>query len=154
VAAFNMDALYFGGPTRDVTVVNIGASELEPYLAVAAKAQGRELQAEPTPERGIFFRSDHFNFAKRGVPALYIKSGVDDRENGAEWRRKYYADFTAQKYHKVGDEYSADADLRGGVQDLELLYAVGAKLAAEKSWPNWNPDSEFRAARDQSRAGR
>lgn len=154
VAAFNMDAIYFGGPTRDVTVVNIGASELESYLAVAAKAQDRVLQAEPTPERGIFFRSDHFNFAKRGVPALYIKSGVEDRENGTEWRRQYYADFTAQKYHKVGDEYSADADLRGGVQDLALLYAVGAKLAAEKSWPNWHQDSEFRAARDRSRAAR
>lgn len=154
VAAFNMDALYFGGPTRDVTVVNIGASQLESYLAIAARAQGRELQPEPTPERGIFFRSDHFNFAKRGVPALYIKSGVDDREKGIEWRRKYYADFTAQKYHKPGDEYSSDADLRGGVQDLELLYAVGAKLAMEESWPNWNADSEFRAARDRSRAGR
>jgi Zn-dependent M28 family amino/carboxypeptidase len=154
VAAFNMDAMYFGGPTRDVTVVNIGASELESYLAIAARAQGRELQPEPTPERGIFFRSDHFNFARRGVPALYIKSGVDDREKGIEWRQKYYADFTAQKYHKPGDEYSPEADLRGGVQDLELLYAVGAKLAAEDSWPNWSADSEFRAARDRSRAGR
>ena len=154
VAAFNMDAMYFGGPTRDVTVVNIGASELESYLAIAARAQGRELQPEPTPERGIFFRSDHFNFARRGVPALYTKSGVDDREKGIEWRQKYYADFTAQKYHKPGDEYSPEADLRGGVQDLELLYAVGAKLAAEDSWPNWSEDSEFRAARDRSRAGR
>ena len=154
VAAFNMDAMYFGGPTRDITVVNFGASQLESYLAIAARAQGRELQPEPTPERGIFFRSDHFNFARRGVPALYIKSGVDDREKGIEWRQKYYADFTAQKYHKPGDEYSADADLRGGVQDLELLYAVGTKLAAEDSWPNWSADSEFRAARDRSRAGR
>jgi Zn-dependent M28 family amino/carboxypeptidase len=154
VAAFNMDAMYFGGPTRDVTVINIGASELENYLADAAKAQGRVLQAEPTPERGYFFRSDHFNFAKRGVPALYIKSGIEDRERGAEWRQKYYDDFTAQKYHKVGDEYSPDADLRGGVEDLALLYAVGARLAAEKTFPNWYPDSEFRAARDRSRAGR
>ncbi len=153
VAAFNMDAIYFGGPTRDVSVVNIGASELEDYLASAAKAQGRMLQAEPTPERGYFFRSDHFNFAKRGVPALYIKTGVDDREHGIAWKQKYYEDFTAQKYHKVGDEYSPDADLRGGVEDLSLLYAVGAKLAGEKSFPNWNPDSEFRAARDRSRAG-
>jgi Zn-dependent M28 family amino/carboxypeptidase len=153
VAVFNMDALYFGGPTRDVTVVNIGASQLEDYLAEAARAQDRVVQAEPTPERGLFFRSDHFNFAKRGVPALYIKSGVEDRERGAEWRRKQYEDFTAQKYHKVGDEYSPDADLRGGIQDLELLYAVGSRLAGEKSWPNWNPDSEFRAARDRSRAG-
>lgn len=154
VAVFNMDALYFGGPTRDVTVVNFGASELERYLADAAKSQGRVLEAEPTPERGYFFRSDHFNFAKRGVPALYIKSGIDDRERGREWRRKYFEDFTAQRYHKPGDEYSSDADLRGGVQDLELLYAVGARLAGEESFPNWNKDSEFRAARDRSRAAR
>ncbi len=154
VAAFNMDAIYFGGPTRDVSVINFGASELERYLADAARAQGRVLQAEPTPERGYFFRSDHFNFAKRGVPALYIKSGVEDRERGAEWRRKYYEDFTAQKYHKVGDEYSDDADLRGGVEDMALLHAVGSRLAAEKTFPNWNADSEFRAARDRSRAGK
>ena len=86
------------------------------------------------------------------MPALYIKTGVDDREHGIAWRQKYYADFTAQKYHKVGDEYSPDADLRAGVEDLSLLYAVGAKLAEEKTFPNWNPDSEFRAARDRSRA--
>ncbi len=152
VAAFNMDAMHFGGPTRDVTVVNIGASELENYLADAAKAQGRVLKEEPTPEKGTFFRSDHFNFAKRGVPALYIKGGIDDREHGAARREKYLADFTAQKYHKVGDEYSPDADLRAGVEDMSLLYAVGAKLAAEKTFPNWNRDSEFRAARDRSRA--
>ena len=152
VAAFNMDAMHFGGPTRDVTVVNIGASQLENYLADAAKAQGRVIRAEPTPEKGTFFRSDHFNFAKRGVPALYIKGGIDDREHGAAWRQKYLDDFTAQKYHKVGDEYSPDVDLRAGVEDLDLLYAVGAKLAREKGFPNWNPDSEFRAARDRSRA--
>jgi Zn-dependent M28 family amino/carboxypeptidase len=152
VAVFNMDAMHFGGPTRDVTVVNIGASQLENYLADAARAQDRVLTPEPTPEKGTFFRSDHFNFAKRGVPALYIKGGIDDREHGTAWRQKYLADFTAQKYHKVGDEYSPDADLRAGVEDLSLLYAVGAKIAAEKTFPNWNADSEFRAARDRSRA--
>jgi Zn-dependent M28 family amino/carboxypeptidase len=152
VAAFNMDAMHFGGPTRDVTVVNIGASELENYLADAARAQGRVLMPEPTPEKGTFFRSDHFNFAKRGVPALYIKGGIDDREHGAAWRQQYLADFTAQKYHKVGDEYSPDADLRGSVEDLSLLYTVGAKIASEQTFPNWNQDSEFRATRDRSRA--
>jgi len=151
VAAFNMDAMHFGGPTRDVTVVNIGASQLETYLADAARAQGRVLRPEPTPEKGTFFRSDHFNFAKRGVPALYIKGGIDDREHGEAWRQKYLADFTAQKYHKLGDEYFPEADLRAGVEDLSLLYAVGARLAGEKTFPNWNADSEFRAARDQSR---
>lgn len=154
VAAFNMDAMHFGGPTRDVTVVNFGASDLERYLEVAARAQGRVLKEEPTPEKGTFFRSDHFNFAKYGVPALYIKGGIDDREHGAAWRQKYLDDFTAQKYHKVGDEYAPDADLRAGVEDLQLLYAVGAKLAGEKAWPNWHQDSEFRAARDRSRTAR
>jgi Zn-dependent M28 family amino/carboxypeptidase len=154
VAAFNMDAMHFGGPTRDVTVVNIGASQLEGYLALAARKQDRVLKEEPTPEKGTFFRSDHFNFAKRGVPALYIKGGIDDREHGMAWRQQYLDDFTAQKYHKVGDEYSPDADLRAGVQDLELLYTVGAKLAGERAWPNWSADSEFRAARDRSRAAR
>ena len=154
VAAFNMDAMHFGGPTRDVTVVNIGASELENYLADAAKAQGRVLMAEPTPEKGTFFRSDHFNFAKRGVPALYIKGGIDDREHGVAWRQKYLADFTAQKYHKVGDEYSPDADLRAGVEDLSLLYAVGAKLAAEKDLSELESGQRIsRRARSQPRRG-
>jgi Zn-dependent M28 family amino/carboxypeptidase len=152
VAAINMDSLHFGGPARDVTVIGFGASELERYLASAAKKQGRVLTPDPTPEIGSFFRSDHFNFAKHGVPALYIKGGIDDRERGVEWRRKYLAEFTAKNYHQVGDNYSPDADLRAGVENLDLLYAVGAQLAAEKTFPNWNADSEFRAARDRARA--
>jgi Zn-dependent M28 family amino/carboxypeptidase len=152
VAVINMDSMHFGGPTRDVTVIGFGASELEKYLAKAAAKQGRVLKPDPTPERGSFYRSDHFNFAKRGVPALYIKGGIDDRERGVEWREKYLAEFTTKNYHQVGDNYSPDADLRAGVDDLDLLYAVGSKLAAEKAFPNWNADSEFRAARDRSRA--
>jgi Zn-dependent M28 family amino/carboxypeptidase len=153
VAAINMDAIYFGGPTRDVSVVNRGASELETYLSAAARAQGRVLKGEPNPEKGTFFRSDQFSFAKRGVPALYIKTGIDDREHGAEWGQKQLVEYISQRYHQVGDEYSPDADLRAGVEDLSLLYAVGAALAGAKSFPNWNADSEFRAARDRSRAG-
>jgi Zn-dependent M28 family amino/carboxypeptidase len=151
VAAINMDAMHFGGPTRDVTVIGFGASELERYLASAAKNQDRVLAPDPTPEIGSFFRSDHFNFAKRGVPALYIKGGIDDRERGVEWRRKYLAEFTTKNYHQVGDNYLPNADLRAGVNDLDLLYAVGTQLAKEKSFPNWNADSEFRAARDRAR---
>jgi Zn-dependent M28 family amino/carboxypeptidase len=110
------------------------------------------LTPDPTPEIGSFFRSDHFNFAKRGVPALYIKGGIEDRERGVEWRKKYLAEFTSKNYHQVGDNYSPDADLRAGVENLDLLYAVGATLAAETTFPNWNADSEFRAARDRARA--
>jgi Zn-dependent M28 family amino/carboxypeptidase len=152
VAAINMDSLHFGGPARDVTVIGFGASELERYLAAAAKKQDRVLTPDPTPEIGSFFRSDHFNFAKHGVPALYIKGGIEDREHGIEWRKKYLAEFTANNYHQVGDNYSPDADLRAGVENLDLLYAVGARLAAETRFPNWYKDSEFRAARDRARA--
>lgn len=152
VAAINLDAIYFGGPTHDVTVVGYGASELEDYLAAAAKAQGRELRPEPQPEKGFFFRSDHFNFAKRGVPALYTKLGIDDRERGAKWGQRQADEFVAERYHKPADEYAPGVDLRGAVEDLQLLYRVGARLAAEKSFPNWREDSEFRAIRDRSRA--
>ena len=152
VAAFNMDAMYFGGPTRDVTVVNIGASSSRTIWPKPRRRRAGCSWQSRRRRRATFFRSDHFNFAKRGVPALYIKGGIDDREHGIAWRQKYFADFTAQKYHKVGDEYSPDADLRAGVEDLALLYAVGAKLAAEKTFPNWNPTVNF--ARRAIAAGR
>jgi Zn-dependent M28 family amino/carboxypeptidase len=152
VAAINMDALPFGGPTRDVTVIGFGASELERYLQAAAKRQGRVLKEEPTPEKGFFYRSDHFNFAKGGVPALYVKLGIDDRLKGPIWGQAQLDEFVAQRYHKVGDEYSPTVDVSGAVEDLNLLYAVGAQLAREKHFPNWYPNNEFRATRDRSRA--
>ena len=150
VAALNMDAIPWGGPTRDVSVIGYGASELEPYLERAAAKQDRVLREEPTPENGFFYRSDHFNFAKVGVPALYFKLGVEDREKGAEWAKAQAAEFTALHYHKPSDEFRPGTDLRGGVQDLELLFEVGSTLAREKRFPNWYATSEFRAARDRS----
>ena len=150
VAALNMDAMSWGGPTRDVSVIGFGASELEEYLAAAAKNQDRVLREEPTPEKGFFYRSDHFNFAKVGVPALYFKMGVEDRENGVEWARAKQAEFTLRDYHKPSDEWRPGTDLRGSLEDLELLYAVGARLAREKRFPQWYPTSEFRAARDRA----
>ncbi|MFM7396943.1 MAG: M28 family metallopeptidase [Gammaproteobacteria bacterium] len=152
VAALNMDAMTWGGPTRDVSVVGFGASELEPYLERAAKKQDRVLREEPTPENGSFYRSDHFNFAKVGVPALYFKLGIEDREKGAEWAKAQAAEFTALHYHKPSDEFRPGTDLRGGIQDLELLLDVGSTLAREKRFPNWYATSEFRAARDRSLA--
>lgn len=152
VAALNMDAISWGGPTRDVSVIGFGASELEPYLERAAAKQDRVLREEPTPENGFFYRSDHFNFAKVGVPALYFKMGIEDREKGAEWAKAQAAEFTTLHYHKPSDEFRPGTDLRGGVQDLELLFDVGATLAREKRFPNWYATSEFRGARDRSMA--
>jgi Zn-dependent M28 family amino/carboxypeptidase len=150
VAALNMDAMSWGGPTRDVSVIGFGASELEEYLAVAAKTQDRVLRMEPTPEKGFFYRSDHFNFAKVGVPALYFKMGVEDREKGVEWARARQAEYTLRDYHKPSDEWRPGTDLRGSLEDLALLHAVGARLAREKRFPNWYPSSEFRSARDRT----
>ncbi|MEY2720833.1 MAG: hypothetical protein RL597_278, partial [Pseudomonadota bacterium] len=152
VAALNMDAIPWGGPTRDVSVIGYGASELEPYLERAAAKQDRVLREEPTPENGFFYRSDHFNFAKVGVPALYFKLGIEDREKGAEWAKAQAAEFTALHYHKPSDEFRPGTDLRGGLQDLELLFDIGSTLAREKRFPNWYATSEFRAARDRSLA--
>jgi Zn-dependent M28 family amino/carboxypeptidase len=150
VAALNMDAMSWGGPTRDVSVIGFGASQLEEYLAVAAKTQDRVLRMEPTPEKGFFYRSDHFNFAKVGVPALYFKMGVEDREKGVEWARARQAEYTLRDYHKPSDEWRPGTDLRGSLEDLALLHAVGARLAREKRFPNWYPSSEFRSARDRT----
>jgi Zn-dependent M28 family amino/carboxypeptidase len=152
VAAINIDALHFGGQRRDVIVVGHGASELEDYLVREARPRKMRVVPEHNPERGSFFRSDHFNFAREGVPALYIKLGIDDRAKGEEWGLKQLDEYNAARYHQVGDEYTADTDLSGAVEALGLLYGVGARLAREKAFPNWYRDSEFRAARDRSRA--
>jgi Zn-dependent M28 family amino/carboxypeptidase len=151
-AAINMDAIHFGGPRRDVIVVGHGASELEEYLAREARARNMRVVPEHNPERGSFFRSDHFNFAREGVPALYIKLGIDDRAQGQEWGLKQLDEYNTARYHQVADEYTVNADVRGAVEALGLLYGVGARLSRERSFPNWYRDSEFRAARDRSRA--
>jgi len=110
------------------------------------------LRDEPTPEKGFYFRSDHFNFAKGGVPALYIESGLDDREHGIEWAKARNAEYITKDYHKPSDEFRPGSDLRGGMENIELMFAVGMQIARERRFPNWRVDSEFRAARDRSRA--
>ena len=149
-AVINLDALYAGGPARDIVVVGSGNSDLEDYLRKAAKQQDRVTSPEPTPEKGFYYRSDHFNFAKQGVPALYTKLGMDDRERGREYGQQQQEDYIAKRYHQPSDEYSKDLDFRGSFEDLELLYRVGERVANEKGWPEWYKDSEFRAVREQT----
>jgi Zn-dependent M28 family amino/carboxypeptidase len=152
-AAFNIDALSPVGRTRDVEVVGYGASELEDVLRRYAALQGRVLKPDPEPEKGHFFRSDHFMLAKYGVPALYIKSGGDSLTQPAGWVAEREAEYLANRYHKPADKYQADWDVAGSLEDLKLLYATGAEIAASGVWPAWYPSSEFRAIREQSRAG-
>ncbi|MEZ5499392.1 MAG: M28 family metallopeptidase [Steroidobacteraceae bacterium] len=152
VAVFNMDAMHFGGRTRDVTVVGYGASELDDYLKRAAVRQDRIVEPEPTPEKGFYYRSDHFNMAKKGVPALYIKLGIDDREHGRDWGREQLEKFTATCYHQTCDNYSPDVRLDGSTEDLNLLLSIGREIANDGQYPNWRAGNEFRAIRDRSRA--
>lgn len=153
VAVLNMDAMTVSGPTRDVVVIGHGKSELEQILAAKAAQQDRVLKPEDAPEQGFFYRSDHFNFAKRGVPALFAEGGIDHVEKGAEWGRAQADDYVQNRYHKPTDEFDPSWDLSGLAEDVALLYEVGAELANSQAWPNWYEDAEFRAARDRSRAG-
>lgn len=148
VAALNMDAVQVIGRTRDVVVIGYGSSELEDILKRAAEAQGRVVVPEPTPENGFYFRSDHFNFARVGVPALYAKNGIDHIEKGEEYGRRMAAEYVAERYHKPTDVYDPNWDLSGNAEDAQLLYAVARELADGEAWPQWYQGSEFRAARE------
>lgn len=150
-AVINIDALTPVGPTRDLMVVGLGNSELDEILRPIAKAQNRELQPESAPERGIFFRSDHFSFAKAGVPALYIKGGMDHVEHGKAHGQAILDDYTKEHYHRGADNYDPTWDLRGTVMDLRALYQVGSRLAKSEQWPNYVEGNAFRAVREQSR---
>ena len=149
----NMDNLSPLGEARDLVVVGYDASELDDYLRRAAAKQDRVLAREPTPEKGLYYRSDHFNLAKQGVPMIYPKAGVDLREGGVEAGRAWLDEYVAKHYHKPSDEYDPGWDVSGTLQDLAVYYEVGLALANGNDWPNWRPGNEFRGIRDASRAG-
>ena len=155
VANINMDGLNVYGPMRDVVVVGYGNSELEDYLRTAVAEQpGRYVTREPHPERGSYYRSDHFNFARHGVPALYAKSGEDSFAHGREWGAKQAQDYTDQLYHSPQDEYNPDWDLSGAALDIMLYFEIGRRLSGESTYPNWYPGNEFRDIRDASASSR
>jgi Zn-dependent M28 family amino/carboxypeptidase len=156
VANITLDILQSGGPARDVMLVGQGQNELERDLAAAARTQGRTVSPEALPERGLFYRADHFSLAKRGVPTLLFMaiSGAPDlvtggRAAGDAWLKAYMA-----CYHQACDNWRADWDLRGAAADVTLAYQVGRDLAVSKRWPSWNAGSEFLAPRRESLAGR
>ena len=153
VAAINMDALNIWGPTNDVTVVGYGNSELDDYVEATAQEQGRAVRPDPEPEKGGYYRSDHFSFARVGVPALAAEHGVESAEHGEEWMRRQMDEWVEQHYHKPSDEYDPETwDLSGAVQDIRLLFRIGYRLSTEDTFPNWREGTEFRALRDEQMA--
>jgi Zn-dependent M28 family amino/carboxypeptidase len=155
VGVVNLDALGVDGKTRDLTVVGMGSSQLEDVLKTVEAKQGLALHAEAHPEAGSYFRSDHFNFAKAGVPALDIGSGDDLVQGGTVAGDAAAKDYNEHRYHKPGDQYDpATWKLEGVMDDLNAAYGVGRELTSSEQWPNWYPGNPFKAARDEMMAGK
>jgi Zn-dependent M28 family amino/carboxypeptidase len=151
VGGVNMDSLNPNGPAKDIVVVGRGKSELDTYLEKIAKAANVTIVDEPTPEKGFYYRSDHFSFAKLGVPFFNFGAGDDLVDGGKEAGKKAAEDYEKNRYHSPADEYDAIKNWDGMLADLKLFYAAGRMLASTDAWPNWNEGDEFRAARDKSR---
>jgi Zn-dependent M28 family amino/carboxypeptidase len=150
VADINIDSPNVFAPSKDVTVIGMGASDLDDYLQQAAQEQGRTLRPDPEAEKGYYYRSDHFNFAKQGVPALYIESGHDAAgDKPADYLKKKLDDYEAHDYHAPSDVVKPDWDLSAAALDGQLVFAVGYRVANAGKWPEWKPGNEFRAKREE-----
>ncbi|MFT4253464.1 MAG: M28 family metallopeptidase [Caulobacter sp.] len=154
VADLNIDALSAAGPAKDVTTSGDGKVDLQDMLVAKAKEEGRYFTPDPTPQAGHFYRSDHFPFAKRGVPAISVGSGNDLYKGGKEAGEKAEEDYVTNRYHQPADEWSPDWDLSGQAMDIGLFYKVGADLANSRVWPEWQAGSEFKDLRDKTKAER
>jgi Zn-dependent M28 family amino/carboxypeptidase len=148
VANINMDGINQWGKTSDYTVIGLGNSTLDDVLTDVLKANGRTVRADPEPEKGFYYRSDHFEFAKQGVPALDIDAGVDFVGKPAGYGMQKRDEYTTKDYHQVSDEVKPDWDLSGAVDDARVLMKVGYSVAASDAIPQWKPGTEFKAKRD------
>ena len=151
VAAINMDVLNQWGRTRDLTIVGMGQSDLDAVAAETAAELGRTLAPDPEPEKGFYYRSDHFSFARAGIPAFYADPGVEYLDKPPGYGIEKRAEYTVNDYHAVSDEVKPDWDLSGAVEDLNFMYRMGARLAGGSDWPEWSETSEFRAVRAAQR---
>jgi Zn-dependent M28 family amino/carboxypeptidase len=149
LANINIDGMNLWGRTSDVTVIGLGASDMDDYIAAAASEANRTLIPDPESEKGFFYRSDHFNFAKVGVPALYIDDGVTFIDKPAGYGQQKRDEFTRRDYHTPSDQVKPDWDLSGLAEDARLLLAVGYRVAMAATYPEWKPGNEFKAARDK-----
>ena len=154
VGVFNTDAMNVWGAEKNFSIRGTAGIGLLDLLVAEGKRQGRYFTPDPHPETGGFYRSDHFSFAKVGVPAVSFSSGNDLVNGGTARGEATSSDYTAKRYHQPDDEWSASWDLTGLAEDAQVLHVVGEDLANSRAWPNWTPDSEFRATRDQSASER
>jgi Zn-dependent M28 family amino/carboxypeptidase len=154
VAAYSIDALSTAGPAKDISVAGEGKISLQDDLAAGAKKEGRRLSPDARPEAGDFFRSDHFSFAKVGVPAISLTSGQDLYLGGLAAGKKAEDEYNDNHYHQPSDEWSSAWDLRGIAIDVGLIYDLGRDLANSRRWPEWHNDSEFKGLRDKTKSAR
>jgi len=153
IAALNMDVAPLYGRVRDLNVMGDNKSSLGPALAQLVKSEGIRLSPDSHPEQGHFYRSDHFSFAKAGIPSVSIGGGDDIVGRPAGWGLAQSDDYTAHRYHQPSDEYRSDFDLSGATQVADIVYRFGLALGNARTIPTWNPDAEFRAMREASRKG-
>ena len=153
-ADINLDGVNIWGRTRDVSMVGLGKSSLDAMVRVAARQQGREVKPDPFPDRGSFYRSDQFNFARAGVPSIYLNAGMDFVGRPAGWGRERIDDYIRLHYHQPSDQIGPDWDWSGAVDDVRLLTVVGLRVADASSLPTWTPGDEFEAARKRALSGK
>jgi Zn-dependent M28 family amino/carboxypeptidase len=157
VANLTLDTLQWAGATRDTVLIGRGQSEMERYLEEGARAQGRYVTNEGHPERGLFYRADHFTLARRGVPVLLsmaLAGAYDLQKGGRPAGERWLDAFTTNCYHQTCDNWSPSWDLRGAAQETELYYEIGRRLVNGRDWPKWNATSEFATIRAQSESSR
>ncbi len=148
LADINMDELNIWGKTKDITIIGLGNSTLDDIATKVLQAHGRTVRPDPAPENGGFYRSDHFSFAKQGLPSLNPDSGVDYIGKPADFGKKKEEDWNANNYHKPSDQVAADWDLSGAVEDLRVFFEIGHSIEEGDTYPAWNPGTEFAAKRD------
>lgn len=150
VANLNMDALGFYGETKDISLKGKGQNEIEDYIVNVLTENNLVAVGDTRPSAGSYYRSDHFNFAKVGVPAIDLVNGFDSKEYGAKWGQEQRLSYNEKQYHQPSDEYSEQINVGGFTQIANILFSVGSKLSNETTFPGWKNGSEFKAARDKS----
>jgi Zn-dependent M28 family amino/carboxypeptidase len=150
LANINIDGLNRFAPTKDIVVIGQGQSDLEDYLKTEVEKDSGYISYETHPEAGYYYRSDHFNFAKAGIPALYTEPGIDVVGKGKAYGQKLADEYNDNDYHQPSDEYDASTwTMEGSIKDLKLLFKVGRRIASEEKWPAWKTGSEFKAIREK-----